>query len=88
MIRLSILDQSLIPKGGSARETLRDTVELARVAEQLGYQRFWVSEHHMGSIAHSSPEVFLAYIGSQTSTIRIGSGGVMLPHYSAYKVAE
>lgn len=88
MVRLSILDQSAIPKGKSAKEALENTVELAREAERLGYHRFWVSEHHLETLGHSSPEVFIPHLAAHTSTIRIGSGGVMLPHYSAYKVAE
>ncbi|SDK18963.1 LLM class flavin-dependent oxidoreductase [Sediminibacillus albus] len=88
MVRLSILDQSAIPRGGNAREALANTVTLAQAAEQLGYHRFWISEHHLETLAHSSPEVLIPHIAANTSTIRIGSGGVMLPHYSAYKVAE
>ena len=62
---------------------------MARWCEQLGYERFWVSEHHaFPAVAGSAPEVLLAAIGAATSTLRIGSGGIMLPHYSAYKVAE
>ncbi|WP_077623595.1 LLM class flavin-dependent oxidoreductase [Sediminibacillus massiliensis] len=88
MVRLSVLDQSAIKKGGTAREALQNTVKLAQVTEDLGYHRFWISEHHLETLGHSSPEVFLPHIVANTSTIRVGSGGVMLPHYSAYKVAE
>lgn len=89
MVMLSVLDHSQIGEGRTARDTLAETTALAQAAERLGYVRFWVSEHHATrSIAHSSPEVLLAHIGAHTSRIRIGSGGVMLPHYSAYKVAE
>lgn len=88
-IQLSILDQSPISEGGNAMEALRQTALLAQKAEQWGYKRFWVSEHHDAiTLAGSSPEVFIAHLATLTSTIRIGSGGVMLPHYSAYKVAE
>ena len=88
-MQLSILDQSIVRPGGDARMAFAETLELARAAERLGYTRFWVSEHHDSPvIAGSSPEVLLAAIGAATSRIRIGSGGVMLPHYSAYKVAE
>lgn len=88
-MRLSILDQSPIRKGGTATEALRDTIELATRAEELGYERFWVSEHHSTEmLAGSSPEVLLAAVGAATRSIRIGSGGVMLPHYSPFKVAE
>ncbi|MCR6640157.1 MAG: LLM class flavin-dependent oxidoreductase [Sporocytophaga sp.] len=86
---ISVLDQSHIPKGGTAEQALAATIELAKLADSLGYQRFWVSEHHnMYSVAGSSPEVLLGYLAAQTKKIRIGSGGVMLPHYSALKVAE
>ncbi|OQP23948.1 LLM class flavin-dependent oxidoreductase [Geobacillus zalihae] len=88
-LQLSVLDQSPIAEGMTAEEALENTVKLARHVEQLGYKRFWVSEHHdTNSLAGSSPEVLLGHIGAKTSRIRIGSGGVMLPHYSPYKVAE
>lgn len=88
-MRLSVLDQSPIRKGSTAREALLETVQLARFADDLGYTRFWVSEHHnTTALAGSTPEVLLAHLGGQTSRIRLGSGGVMLPHYSALKVAE
>ncbi|WP_309120947.1 LLM class flavin-dependent oxidoreductase [Paenibacillus sp.] len=89
MVKLSVLDQSHIGEGRTARDALDETTRLAQEAERLGYTRFWVSEHHgMPMLAHSSPEVLLAHLGAHTSSIRLGSGGVMLPHYSAYKVAE
>jgi luciferase family oxidoreductase group 1 len=88
-IPLSILDQSPIRTGGTAFDAINETVALARLGEKLGYRRFWVSEHHsMEGLAGVSPEVVLARIGAETRTIRIGSAGVMLPHYSPYKVAE
>ena len=88
-IRLNVLDQSPIRPGTTARQAILETVELAQLAERLGYSRFWVSEHHNTStLAGSSPEVLIAHLGSQTRHIRLGSGGVMLPHYSALKVAE
>ncbi|HEY1115844.1 MAG TPA: LLM class flavin-dependent oxidoreductase [Chitinophagaceae bacterium] len=88
-MRLSVLDQSPIRKDSNAREALLETVQLARFADDLGYTRFWVSEHHStASLAGSTPEVLMAHLAGQTSRIRIGSGGVMLPHYSALKVAE
>ncbi|KMY49152.1 LLM class flavin-dependent oxidoreductase [Peribacillus loiseleuriae] len=87
-VKLSILDQSPIEDGGG-EVALRDTVKLAQKAEQLGYYRFWVSEHHNSdSVAGSAPEVLVSYLLARTNTIRIGSGGVMLQHYSPYKVAE
>ena len=88
-MNLSILDQSPIRAGGTARQALQETLTLARRAEEWGYHRFWVSEHHnTEALAGSAPEVLLAAVGAATSHIRIGSGGVMLPHYSAFKVAE
>lgn len=88
-MRLSVLDQSPIRKGSTAREALQETLALAQHAEQLGYTRFWVSEHHnTNALAGTTPEVLIAHLGSQTKHIRLGSGGVMLPHYSALKVAE
>lgn len=88
-IRLSVLDQSPVPMGRTPHEALQHTLELARLTDRLGYSRFWVSEHHNAtSLAGSAPEVLLARLGAETSRIRVGSGGVMLPHYSALKVAE
>jgi luciferase family oxidoreductase group 1 len=88
-LKLSVLDQSLTRSADQAAEALGETIAMARWCEQLGYQRFWVSEHHaFPAVAGSAPEVLLAAIGAATSSIRIGSGGIMLPHYSAYKVAE
>lgn len=88
-IRLSVLDQSPIRKGVTAVQAVKETIELAKYTDQLGYTRFWVSEHHnTGALAGSTPEVLLAYLGSQTKNIRIGSGGVMMPNHSTLKVAE
>ena len=88
-MRLSVLDQSPIRKESNAREALLETVQLAKFTEDLGYTRFWVSEHHSTTaLAGSTPEVLMAHLGTHTARIRIGSGGVMLPHYSALKVAE
>ncbi|UFJ40983.1 LLM class flavin-dependent oxidoreductase [Brevibacillus humidisoli] len=89
MIQLSILDQSPVAEGKTPAEALAQTTRLAQEAERLGYRRFWVSEHHYTlSLAGSSPEVLIAHLAAKTATLRIGSGGVMLPHYSPYKVAE
>lgn len=86
---LSLLDKSPLSKGESATDALKRTVALAQLAEKLGYRRFWVAEHHnVAELASSSPEILIAHLLAQTSRIRIGSGGVMLQHYSAYKVAE
>jgi luciferase family oxidoreductase group 1 len=89
VIKLSILDQSLISAGDTAVDALQNTARLAKEADALGYTRFWVSEHHFAkNLAGSSPEVLISHLATITNSIRIGSGGVMLPHYSAYKVAE
>lgn len=88
-MKLSVLDQSPIAEGMSPQEALNHTVKLAQHTEKLGFERFWVSEHHDStSLAGSSPEVLIAHLAQNTSRIRVGSGGVMLPHYSSYKVAE
>lgn len=88
-LRLSVVEQSPVRKGGSGADALRESIELAKAAEALGYERFWVAEHHnIRTIASTSPEILIGQIGAATSRIRIGSGGVMLPHYSAFKVAE
>lgn len=89
MISLSILDYSPIDEGTTAGEALQQTTALAQLADQLGYKRFWVAEHHqVFSVAGSSPEMLMMHLAGATEKIRIGSGGVMLPHYSSYKVAE
>jgi luciferase family oxidoreductase group 1 len=86
---LSVLDQSPIAEGSNGAQALRDTIDLARLADRLGYHRYWVSEHHGGPmVAGPSPEVLIGPIASATDGIRVGSGGVMLPHYSPLKVAE
>lgn len=87
--RLSLLDKSPIPPGATATQALRATLALAQRAEALGYHRFWVAEHHGNpGNAGSAPEALVAWLLAQTQRIRIGSGGVMLQHYSPYKVAE
>jgi luciferase family oxidoreductase group 1 len=86
---LSVLDQSPISEGSSGADALRNSVELAQLTERLGYHRYWVAEHHgTPMLACASPEVLIAAIACATSRIRVGSGGVMLPHYSPVKVAE
>ena len=88
-LRLSVLDQSPITQGSTGGDALRHSIDLARHAEQLGYTRYWVAEHHgTPMLACASPEVLISAIGAATSRIRVGSGGVMLPHYSPLKVAE
>ncbi len=89
MFALNILDYSPIDEGATARDALLQTVELAKLADRLGFGRFWVAEHHkVMSVAGSSPEMLMMQLAASTERIRIGSGGVMLPHYSSYKVAE
>jgi luciferase family oxidoreductase group 1 len=88
-LRLSVLDQSVSLAGSSEDAAIRDTLALAEHCERLGYARFWLSEHHgLPTIVGSAPEIVMAAIAARTSVIRIGSAGVMLPHYSALKVAE
>ncbi|PQP80887.1 alkane 1-monooxygenase [Paenibacillus sp. PCH8] len=88
-IRVGILDQTPIYEGETPVDAFRHTIELAQRAEQLGFHRFWVSEHHDGQhVAGSSPEVLISHLLAHTKRIRLGSGGVMLQHYSPYKVAE
>ena len=88
-LRLSILDQSVAVAGKGHDDTIRQTLALAGQAEAWGYHRFWVSEHHSHpSIVGSAPEILMAAIAARTQRIRIGSAGVMLPHYAPYKVAE
>ncbi|WP_174521154.1 LLM class flavin-dependent oxidoreductase [Alicyclobacillus kakegawensis] len=89
MMKLSVLDQSPIGPGATPQAALQETVRLAQAVEQLGYHRFWVSEHHNTKrLAGTTPEVLLAHLGAKTRRIRIGSGGVLLPYYSPLKVAE
>ncbi len=88
-MKLSVLDQSVSVAGSSEDAAIRDTLELAQHCERLGYARFWVSEHHgLPTIVGSAPEILMGAIAARTTRIRIGSAGVMLPHYSALKVAE
>jgi hypothetical protein len=88
-LRLSVLDQSPVPSGSTPADALRNSIALAQHVESLGYTRFWMSEHHsMELLACTAPEIMLARIGAETSRIRLGSGGIMLPHYTPFKVAE
>jgi luciferase family oxidoreductase group 1 len=88
-LRLSLLDQSPISEGSTGGDALRNSIDLARHAERLGYRRYWVAEHHATPmLACASPEALIGPAASATTRIRIGSGGVMLPHYSPLKVAE
>ncbi|MEM8697319.1 MAG: LLM class flavin-dependent oxidoreductase [Pseudomonadota bacterium] len=87
--RLSVLDQSPIAEARTAADALADTLDLARHADRLGYHRYWVAEHHASpALAGAAPEALIGPIAQATTQIRVGSGGIMLPHYSPFKVAE
>ncbi|MCQ6267746.1 LLM class flavin-dependent oxidoreductase [Fictibacillus sp. WQ 8-8] len=89
MISLSILDQVPVPKGQTAAETLQQSIQLAQIAEKLGYHRYWFAEHHSTKgLASTAPEILIAHTAALTQSIRLGSGGVLLPQYSPFKVAE
>jgi len=88
-LELSVVDQSPVRSGESAGQALRDTIALAVEVEKLGYRRYWLAEHHsLPNFAGTSPEILIGQVAAHTNTIRVGSGGVMLSHYSALKVAE
>jgi len=88
-VLLSVLDQSPIPEGSTPAQALHRTLDLAELADALGYRRYWVAEHHATpALACAAPEVLIGAIAARTRRIRVGSGGVMLPHYSPLKVAE
>jgi len=88
-LRLSVLDQSPVPAGSTPSQALANSLDLARHVDQLGYTRLWYSEHHaMDLLACTAPEILIARAAAETKRIRVGSGGIMLPHYSALKVAE
>ena len=88
-LKLSIIDQSPVPAGSTPADALRNTIELAQLADRLGYERYWIAEHHaIDALASPAPEILIARLGAETSHLRLGSGGVMLPHYSPMKVAE
>src|SRR3712207_4766136 len=88
-VLLSVLDQSPISEGSTGADALHNTLDLARLADDLGYHRYWVAEHHgTPMLACAAPEVLIGPIAGATERIRVGSGGVMLPHYSPVKVAE
>jgi luciferase family oxidoreductase group 1 len=89
VIRLSVLDQSPVSEGSTGAQALHNTIDLARLVDGLGYHRYWVAEHHGGPmLAGPSPEALIGPIAAATEHLRVGSGGVMLPHYSPLKVAE
>ncbi|MFF8995968.1 LLM class flavin-dependent oxidoreductase [Streptomyces sp. NPDC014983] len=88
-MKLSVLDQSTVAEGRPPAEALHNTLELARLADRLGYERYWVAEHHgIPSHAGTAPEILVARIAAETTGIRVGSGGVLLTYYSPMKVAE
>ncbi|HZN86444.1 MAG TPA: LLM class flavin-dependent oxidoreductase [Burkholderiales bacterium] len=88
-LKLSILDQSPVISGHTPAQAVQATLELARRADELGYRRYWLAEHHaIAALADPCPEVLLARLGAETRRMRVGTGGVLLPYYSAFKVAE
>lgn len=89
LLKLSILDQVPIPSGKTPQDALESTVRLAQIGEELGYERFWIAEHHdLFGLACPNPDVMLGVIGSRTNHIRIGAGAVLLPYYKPFRVAE
>ena len=88
-LQLSVVDQSPVRAGATAGDALRETIDLAVAVEAFGYRRFWVAEHHsIANFAGTSPEILTGQIAGRTNSIRVGTGGVMLSHYSSFKVAE
>jgi luciferase family oxidoreductase group 1 len=88
-MKLGVLDQSPVRKGGTTADAIAETIALAKHCERLGYHRYWLAEHHnTNSFAGSSPEIMITRVAAETSTMRVGAGGVMLTHYSPLKVAE
>lgn len=88
-MKLSILDQSPISSGKTARDALQTSIRLAQLGEKLGYERYWIAEHHdLFGLACPNPDVMLGVIGAQTEKIRIGAGAVLLPYYKPFRVAK
>ena len=88
-MKLSVLDQSPVPAGFTPADALRNTIQLARATDSLSYERYWIAEHHaIETLASPAPEILIARVAAETAGIRVGSGGVLLPHYSPLKVAE
>jgi luciferase family oxidoreductase group 1 len=88
-MKLSVIDQSPVPAGFTPADALRNTIELACLADRLGYRRYWIAEHHaIPALASPAPEILIDRVAAETSAIRVGSGAVLLPHYSPLKVAE
>src|SRR5215213_2636228 len=89
MIPLSVLDLAPIVEGGDAAQSFRNSLDLARHAERLGYRRFWLAEHHnMPGIASAATAVLIGHVAGGTATIRVGAGGIMLPNHAPLQVAE
>lgn len=88
-MKLSVIDQAPVPAGSTPAQALHNTIELACLADRLGYERYWIAEHHaIEALASPAPEILIARVAAATSGIRVGSGGILLPHYSSLKVAE
>jgi luciferase family oxidoreductase group 1 len=88
-LKLSVLDQTPIRRGSNAREALQESIQLAKHTDRLGYTRYWLSEHHnIATLAGAAPEVLIARLAGETTNLRFGSGGIMLPNHSTLKVAE
>src|SRR5271167_2817653 len=88
-MKLSVIDQSPVSTGFTPADALRNTIDLARLTDRLGYHRYWIAEHHASpALASPAPEILIDRVAAETSTIRVGSGAVLLPHYSPLKVAE
>src|SRR5581483_3556594 len=89
MVLLSVLDQSPVRSGSTPTQAIQETLRLAEAVNRLGYHRYWLAEHHSSaSLAGPSPEILIGQVAARTQRLRVGSGGVMLSHYSALKVAE
>ena len=89
MVPLSVLDLATVATGSTPAQALRETVEVSAEVERLGYHRLWVAEHHgMPAVASSAPAVLIAHLANATATLRVGSGGVMLPNHAPLVVAE
>jgi luciferase family oxidoreductase group 1 len=88
-VKLSVIDQSPVSTGFTPADALHNTIELARLTDRLGYHRYWIAEHHaIPALASPAPEILIDRVAAETSAIRVGSGAVLLPHYSPLKVAE
>src|SRR5699024_10686904 len=88
-MKLSILEQVPVPEGVNIEDAFSESVNLAKKAEEFGYNRYWIAEHHdFAGLACPDPDTLMTLIGAQTQTIKLGAGAVLLPHYSPYKIAE